>query len=291
MSVPRDDARTHGIFPAVGPGFGTTTGSGVPPGSALGPSAPPRPGSGYPPYPLDWQQPHPGSGYRHSVPGFGPFPGTAATVRVPAPTRAYPALPAAAWLPAPTGRVELAPGFVPAGSVPMAPGFRPRSGHPRTGWTLALIGVAATVLVTALVVAMVVHGRSSDTAAGLVPTSTGDSIATGTPAPTGAPPSDPSGLPAPALPAPTTGSPNTAAPGTGHVPTTAPARPADPGWPPSRVPTSLLPRSSGSPDQREPAGGVVAARARVAGFVEALNDDDPDRANSFLCRSMVGVAG
>lgn len=35
----------------------------------------------------------------------------------------------------------------------------------------------------------------------------------------------------------------------------------------------------------------MAARSRVAGFVAALNDGDPDAANSYLCHGMAGAFG
>jgi hypothetical protein len=53
---------------------------------------------------------------------------------------------------------------------------------------------------------------------------------------------------------------------------------------PSTPPQSELPPA-------DSAGGVKAARARVSDFVAALNDNDPERANSFLCSDLAGSFG
>lgn len=60
-------------------------------------------------------------------------------------------------------------------------------------------------------------------------------------------------------------------------PSTTPLRPGSPARPPGRT--------SGPADAP---GGVAAARDRVAGFVAALNAEDFDRANSYLCQAMAG---
>lgn len=212
-------------------------------------------------------------------------------------TLVYPAVPTSAPGRPATGRVELAPGFAPPGAPPMygpspwaSPGVDPAPPKPRRSSTVMWIGLAAVVLVAALVLAFVFQPRADESAT--VP-ATGPT--TGLPTTqlpsTGVPPSTSAashgGTTSPDT-APSTGE---ATPSTGDAaPTTGAAVPADPGWPPSRIPTSLLPRS-GAPDTDDPAGGVVAARQRVAGFVRALNDDDPDAANTFLCTAMVGAFG
>jgi hypothetical protein len=128
-------------------------------------------------------------------------------------------------------------------------------------WTFAWIGIVAAAVAAGIVALVVVNHQPSD---GTAPGKAGTGQTTG----------------------------QTAA---------GSAVPADPGWPPSRIPTSLLPPSaapsigpkpSAAPTgTADPAGGVVAARTRVAGFVAALNDDDPARANAFLCRAMAGAFG
>jgi hypothetical protein len=150
------------------------------------------------------------------------------------------------------------------------------------------IGIAAGVLVAALALAFVFQPRPRDAASAQPP-----APATDLPATTAPPAAGTGGNPPGSEPEPSTGG---SAPATsGSAPaTSSPAPgagvPADPGWPPSRIPTSLIPHSA-IPDPADPAGGVVAARHRVAGFVAALNEDDPDVANKFLCESMVGAFG
>lgn len=63
--------------------------------------------------------------------------------------------------------------------------------------------------------------------------------------------------------------------------------PSPPGTRPIRpYPTTPAgPEGSAEPDA---AGGISQARARVAAFVAALNKDDFERANSYLCTSMAG---
>jgi hypothetical protein len=72
---------------------------------------------------------------------------------------------------------------------------------------------------------------------------------------------------------------DTGAPG-GSVTATPPAPSSTPGTPPeSAVPPA------------DSAGGVKAARGRVSDFVAALNDNDPQRANSYLCSDLAGSFG
>jgi hypothetical protein len=56
------------------------------------------------------------------------------------------------------------------------------------------------------------------------------------------------------------------------------------------APSTAAPGTSDLPPA-ESAGGVKAARARVTDFVAALNDNDPDRANGFLCSDLAGSFG
>ena len=221
--------------------------------------------------------------------------------KVPPSTLVYPVVAPTTAGQRPTGRVELAPGFPPpqfgpAQQVPPT-GFRPpaaepdgldpnrpvRNGlvptapKPRPPWTVIWIGIAAGVLATALVLAFVFQPRPRDAASDLPPAPTTDLPASTGPPTAGA---TTGGNPTGSEPEPST---DGSAPSTGSgPPTSSPALgsgvPADPGWPPSRIPTSLIPHSP-TPDAADPAGGVVAARHRVAGFVAALNDDDPDAAD------------
>lgn len=46
-----------------------------------------------------------------------------------------------------------------------------------------------------------------------------------------------------------------------------------------------------APDPGGVAGGILAARARVAAFVAALNAGDPDLANTFMCTGMTDTLG
>jgi hypothetical protein len=149
---------------------------------------------------------------------------------------------------------------------------------------LAWIGIVAAALVAAFVVLVLADGRPSPGAprgAESTGQTTDHHPTSHGPAATGSTSPNPTS-PYP----PTSGSTSTPAPGT-----SGPAVPADPGWPPSRIPTSLLPPSAASSGTDDPAGGVVAARSRVAGFVAALNANNPDRANTFLCRAMRGAFG
>jgi hypothetical protein len=51
----------------------------------------------------------------------------------------------------------------------------------------------------------------------------------------------------------------------------------------------LLPERTPHTQPEDVAGGLIAARLRVKGFVDALNDHDADRAGRFLCRGMADV--
>lgn len=58
------------------------------------------------------------------------------------------------------------------------------------------------------------------------------------------------------------------------------------------TPTGPAPTTGlAAPDPGGAAGGIVAARARVAAFVGALNADDPDLANTFMCTGMTDTFG
>lgn len=51
------------------------------------------------------------------------------------------------------------------------------------------------------------------------------------------------------------------------------------------------PTGLAAPDPGGVAGGILAARDRVAAFVAALNTGDPDLANTFMCTGMTDTFG